>query len=323
MLNEGLPLSKHFQLIELSEKIYAALHKEGGLGICNTGIIDLGEQTLVIDATYTPVAAQDLKNTAEMLTARPVSLVINTHHHKDHILGNQVFKPRADIIASQRTSDLIKENTKDELQQLKYDSKERILLLKEDLKNERDPKKITEMSETIYFLMDLSAILPNVNPTPPNITFEEKISLYGTKRQAECSTFKHAHSPGDTVVFLPQEKILFCGDLLFAHKHPYMGSADVKGWIAALETIIELEPEVIVPGHGYLAKVEDLEQMKAYLQFINKSVSEVLDKGEGKEKLDEVKIPDDFSTWEQPERFQENLSMVYQKMKYPNINTGR
>ena len=323
MLNEGLPLSKHFQLIELSEKIYAALHKEGGLGICNTGIIDMGEQTLVIDTTYTPVSAQDLKSTAEMLTTRPVGMVMNTHHHKDHILGNQVFKPRADIISSQNACDLIKEKTKDELQQLKYDFKERILLLKEDLKNERDPKKITEMSENIYFLMDLSAIFPNINPTPPNITFEEKISLYGTKRQAECSTFKHAHSPGDSVVFLPQEKILFCGDLLFAHKHPYMGSADVKGWIAALETIIDLEPETIVPGHGHLAKVEDLEQMKNYLQFIDQAVSEVLNKGEGKDKLEKISIPDEFSTWEQPERFQENLGIVYQKLKYPHISSER
>jgi glyoxylase-like metal-dependent hydrolase (beta-lactamase superfamily II) len=322
MLNEGLPLSKHFQLVKLSEKIFAALHKEGGLGICNTGIIDLGEQTLVVDATYTPVAAQELKTTAEMLTARPVSLVINTHHHKDHILGNQAFKPRADIISSQRTCDLIKENTKDELQQLKYDSKERILLLKEDLKNERDPKKIAEMSETIYFLMDLSAILPNINPTPPNITFEEKISLYGTKRQAECITFKLAHSPGDTVVFLPEEKILFCGDLLFAHKHPYMGSADIKGWIAALKTIMALEPEVIVPGHGYLAKIEDLQRMKEYLQFIEQAVSEVFSKGEGKESLDNISVPDQFSTWEQPERFHENLGLVYQKMKYPRLSTG-
>ena len=322
MLNERLPLSKHFQLVELSEKIYAALHKEGGLGICNTGIIDLGEQTLVVDATYTPVAAQDLRTTAEMLTARPVGLVINTHHHKDHILGNQAFKPRADIISSQKTCTLIKENTKDELQQLKYDSKERILLLKEDLKNERDPKKIAEISETIYFLMDLSAILPNINPTPPNITFEEKISLYGTKRYAECISFEHAHSPGDTVVYLPQEKIIFCGDLLFAHKHPYMGSADIKGWIKALETILGLEPEIIVPGHGNLAKVEDLREIKEYLQFIEQAVSEVIAKGEGREKLDEINLPKEFLSWEQPERFRENLGMVYQKLKHPRISVG-
>ena len=322
MLNEGLPLSKHFQLVELSEKIYAALHKKGGLGICNTGIIDLGEQTLVVDATYTPVAAQVLRTTAEMLTARPVGLVINTHHHKDHILGNQAFKPRADIISSQKTCTLIKENTKDELQQLKYDSKERILLLKEDLKNERDPKKIAEISETIYFLMDISAILPNINPTPPNITFEEKISLYGTKRYAECISFEHAHSPGDTVVYLPQEKIIFCGDLLFAQKHPYMGSADIKGWIKALETILGWEPEIIVPGHGNLAKVEDLREIKEYLQFIEQAVSEIIVKSEGREKLDEINLPKEFLSWEQPERFRENLGMVYQKLKHPRISAG-
>ncbi|MBN1997840.1 MBL fold metallo-hydrolase, partial [candidate division KSB1 bacterium] len=96
-----LPESQHYFFKKLADGVYAAIHNDdGGFAICNAGIVDLGDKTIVIDPFISPTAARDLKKHAESLTEKPVSLVLNLDPHNDHTRGNQVFSPEADIIGT-------------------------------------------------------------------------------------------------------------------------------------------------------------------------------------------------------------------------------
>src|ERR1051326_5099847 len=94
-------VSKHFTIQQLKPGVWAVINKdETGYAICNAGIIDLGDKTIVFDAFISPLAADDLKKAAEQLTHRPVTFLINSHFHDDHIRGDQVFVPGAHIIST-------------------------------------------------------------------------------------------------------------------------------------------------------------------------------------------------------------------------------
>jgi hypothetical protein len=96
-----LPESRHYKLEKLTEGIYAAIHNnQGGYAICNAGIIDLGDKTVIIDPFISPAPARDLKQHAEYLTGKTITLVLNLDPHSDHTSGNQVFVPGADILST-------------------------------------------------------------------------------------------------------------------------------------------------------------------------------------------------------------------------------
>ena len=100
-------VSKHFILHALAHGIFAAIAQDGGSAICNSGLINLGEQIVVFDTFLTPQAAMDLRQSALEQFGRTPQIVINSHYHNDHIWGNQVFVNEVQIISSARTRDLI------------------------------------------------------------------------------------------------------------------------------------------------------------------------------------------------------------------------
>src|SRR5512137_1203789 len=107
MITDNSYRSRHFHLERLADGVSAAINSEEGWAICNAGIIDLGDRTLVYDTFTSPQAASDLRDAAEYLTGRPARMVVNSHYHNDHIWGNQAFGPEVDIISTTKTRELI------------------------------------------------------------------------------------------------------------------------------------------------------------------------------------------------------------------------
>jgi cyclase len=110
--------SKHFNLEKVSEGIFAAIAKDGGGSVGNAGFVDLGGKTLVFDTFNTQQAAEDLRKIAENITNQPVSWVINSHYHGDHIRGNQVFKD-CNIVSTYTTLNQMKETHPERIARLK------------------------------------------------------------------------------------------------------------------------------------------------------------------------------------------------------------
>jgi len=100
------PASDHFQVREVAPGVYALIDRRGGTAKANAAVIDLGDRTLVVDTFLTLEAADDLVAVVQGLTGRSAAILVNTHWHRDHIFGNQLFTG-ADIVATRRTAELI------------------------------------------------------------------------------------------------------------------------------------------------------------------------------------------------------------------------
>jgi cyclase len=139
--NHHLPTSEHFTLERLAEGVYAAIATEGGLAFSNAGIVDLGKRTLVFDTFDSIRAAEDLKAAAEQLTGRPASYVVISHWHPDHWTGNQLFVPRASVIATPEIREWMIPVGRDilEFQEDHSGAEEELRQCQERLEGESDP----------------------------------------------------------------------------------------------------------------------------------------------------------------------------------------
>ena len=107
----GKQATRHFTLRQLADGVYAAIHQERGWAVSNAGLVDLGGETLLFDTFMTPAAAQELRQVAEELMQQPVTYVVNSHYHNDHIWGNQVFRANTEIISTSARPRFCSSNT--------------------------------------------------------------------------------------------------------------------------------------------------------------------------------------------------------------------
>ena len=201
---------------KLSDHAYAYTAE----GDPNTGIVVGDDAVMVIDTQATPVMAQDVIRRIRTVTDKPIKYVVLSHYHAVRVLGASGYKPEH-IIASRDTFDLIVE------------------------RGEADMKSEIERFPRLFRAVES---VPGL--TWPTIAFEKHMTLWLGKLQVEIMQLGRGHTKGDTVVWLPQEKILFSGDLVeYGAKH-YTGDAYLADWPATLDAVAALKPEKLVPGRG-------------------------------------------------------------------------
>ncbi|MBS4214434.1 MBL fold metallo-hydrolase [Neobacillus rhizophilus] len=253
--------SKHFDLEKVGEGVYAAIAKEGGGAVGNAGFVDLGDQTIVFDTFNTPQAAEDLKRAAERETARPVTWVVNSHFHGDHIRGNQVFK-ESTIISSQITYEKMRDIHPARIEQQKRGISELTQYI-QTLKEQLDRNHDHELANKISFLMEVEASLPSLELTLPQQRLNDFMVFIGTKRSAKLFTLGGGHSYCDAMLLIPEEKVLFMGDLLFVQTPPtYFEESNSQQWMEILEIVENLDFTIAVPGHGPVGTKNDVRSMK-------------------------------------------------------------
>ncbi|MFC4801411.1 MBL fold metallo-hydrolase [Neobacillus sp. GCM10023253] len=253
--------SKHFDLERVGDGVFAAIAKEGGGAVGNAAFVDLGGQTIVFDKFNTPNAAEDLKRAAERETARQVTWVVNSHFHGDHIRGNQVFKDST-IISSQITYEKMRDIHPARIEQQKRDITELTQYI-QTLKEQLGQNHNRELENKISFLTEVEASLPSLELTLPKQTFEDEKVFIGTKRSAKLFTLGGGHSYCDAMLLIPEEKVLFMGDLLFVQTPPtYFEESNPRQWMKILEVVENLDFTKAVPGHGPVGTKNDVQSMK-------------------------------------------------------------
>jgi glyoxylase-like metal-dependent hydrolase (beta-lactamase superfamily II) len=208
--------AKQISFDKLSEHAYAYTAE----GDPNTGVVIGADAVMVIDTQATPVMAQDVIRRLRAVTDKPVKYVVLTHYHAVRVLGASGYRAEH-IIASRDTYDLIAE------------------------RGEADMK-----SEIARFPRLFQAVDSVPGLTWPTLVFEKRLTLWLGKLQVELLQLGRGHTKGDTVVWLPQEKILFSGDLVEYAATPYTGDAYLTDWPATLDAIAALDPHQLVPGRG-------------------------------------------------------------------------
>jgi glyoxylase-like metal-dependent hydrolase (beta-lactamase superfamily II) len=209
-------VEKKVSFDKLSDHAYAYTAE----GDPNTGIVVGDDAVMVIDTQATPVMAQDVIRRIREVTDKPIRYVMLSHYHAVRVLGASGYKPEH-IIASRDTYDLIAE------------------------RGEQDMKSEIERFPRLFRAVES---VPGL--TWPTLVFEKRLTLWLGKLRVEIMQLGRGHTKGDTVVWLPQEKILFSGDLVEFDATPYTGDAYLAEWPATLDAIAALGPEKLVPGRG-------------------------------------------------------------------------
>jgi len=207
---------KEVTFSRLSEHAYAYTAE----GDPNTGIVVGDDEVMVIDTQATPKLAESVIERIRSVTDKPIKHVMLTHYHAVRVLGASAYEPDT-IIASRGTYDLICERG-----QADFDSEAG-----------RFPRLFRGI-ETIPGL------------TWPTVVFEDKLTMFFGDLEIQILHLGRGHTKGDTVVWLPQEGVLFAGDLVEYGATPYTGDAYLRDWPATLERLEALQPKAVLPGRG-------------------------------------------------------------------------
>lgn len=238
-------------LHDLGNAVYAYLQPDGTWGWSNAGLVTDGETSLLIDTLY------DLKLTQEMLetmrkavpAAASFDMLVNTHANGDHCYGNQLVAD-ANIIASARTA----------AEMLEVPPGQMAMLLKAAPQLGQLGAYLTRCFGAFDF--------ENITVTPPTQTFEGRLNLRVGSKEVQLLEVGPAHTRGDTMAYIPADRVVFTGDILFIGGHPIMWAGPIGNWIKACDVILALDVETIVPGHGPITDKRGVAQVKGYLEYV-------------------------------------------------------
>jgi glyoxylase-like metal-dependent hydrolase (beta-lactamase superfamily II) len=313
-----LPSSAHFELREIAGGVYAAIGRAGGGSYSNAGIVDLGDRTLIVDTFMTPQAAEDLRSAAEALTGRQAAAVIITHAHSDHWMGNQVFSARVPIIASKLTRASMPDSA-GWLVELKEKPEEMEAWLEGDrqrLEVETDPERRAGMEKGLLRLEQLKAALPGLELRYPDVTIDGDMVFHGTRRRAELVLVEPGHTPSDLYLVLPEEKVLFMGDLGFFASQPFTVYCDPAAWVAQCQAMEAMDVEVFVPGHGPLGTKQDIALLREYILMVQERVQAVIDSGGTVDDALAIALPEPYGVWQKAgsARWEANVRTTFEKL---------
>jgi cyclase len=267
------PPSTHYDFERVGDRIHAAIAKPDGYAICNSGLVDLGDGSIVFDSGMTPIAAADLNAATVGLTGKPATMVANSHWHLDHTLGNSGFAG-VPVWGTRRTREILLERSDELTAELqKKELEAAIHELESHLAKARSKIARQDLEFILHINRSALAAAGALKLRPPDQTFETQLTLPGS-RHAELRSFGAAHTEADAVFFLPQEKILFSGDLVCVGVQPSMMSGNPDHWPAVLDEIERLRPERIVPGHGPVCTTEGMEETRSYVAGVMKAAAQ-------------------------------------------------
>jgi glyoxylase-like metal-dependent hydrolase (beta-lactamase superfamily II) len=233
-------VDKVVSFTKLSDHAYAYTAE----GDPNTGIVIGDDAVMVIDTQATPVMAQDVIRRIREVTDKPIRYVVLSHYHAVRVLGASAYAPEH-IIASDDTLALIKE------------------------RGEQD--KASEIGRFPRLFRNVESVPAGL--TWPTLTFNGKMTLWLGKLEVQLLQLGRGHTAGDSVVWLPQERILFSGDLVEFDATPYAGDAYFNDWPATLDRVTALNALKLVPGRG--PALENAAQVKAGLHSTRAFISDV------------------------------------------------
>jgi len=309
-MEHGIVETEYFTLHTLCDGVFAAIAKPGQGAWSNAGIIDLGDELLVFDSLSTPSAGEELRRQAESLTGKKVKYLINSHYHGDHVFGNQVFSDTT-IISTYVTERMCKEKNKiEDYEKEKQDMNHYLLQLKKQIDSTEDTilkasliNQYQEMSKVLEDLSQLQIVLPSM-------LFEEKLTINGADRTVELYCLGGGHSPSDTFMYLPKEKIAFMGDLATEDLHvPIYNPED---FLSILKRVKQIEISKIVPGHGNVTDLALCDTLIEYLSLITHRAKEAIQyKLSLEEFISGFAIPKVYREWKGVNGIKANLTTIY------------
>ncbi|MEW1639977.1 MBL fold metallo-hydrolase [Streptomyces sp. NPDC093801] len=228
---------------EVAEHVWAYLQPDGGWCLNNAGLIGAGERPVLVDTAATEARTRALKEAVARTVPHAPRFVVNTHAHGDHTFGNRFFADRALVVAHEAAR--------------------------------------AEMALAGLHLTGLWPDVPwgEVRVELPGLTFRDRLTLDAGDFPVELVHPGTAHTSGDTVVWLPRQRVLFTGDVVMSGATPFCLTGSVSGTLAVVEGLRALGPRTVVPGHGPVGGPELLDETAGYLRRVQRLAAEGLAAG--------------------------------------------
>jgi len=264
--------SIYLDIFKLDKGIYAAIFNQEIGNSSNAGFFDLGDKTIIFDTLMDPFSTEDLIIASKSITNKDPFLLINSHFHMDHVLGNRLFSKSMPIMSSPGTLTQFNNELLEQFEQLRERASTEFKKTEELLKTEKDQKKIMEYKNDLITWKRIQD--PNFSLRPPDLLLYDKLIINGTERSVEIINVGNAHSYEDIIAFFPKEKICFMGDLLFSELDPEWATGstgmnfavDPSNFQRIMRNYHNKDIEVYVPGHGTLCSKKEVKDTVAYLQ---------------------------------------------------------
>ena len=279
---------------KINDRVYALLgplefpsKSNQGYMVNATAIIG-AKGVILVDTGFTDEIGKHLAKAIAKLTPKPVTHIINTHHHGDHHLGNIAFKD-AEVISTQSCKEFVEKTGYDWI-------------------------------ETVQAISGRK--FPNTKPVPATITVAQDSRTERVIEGVKIMLWapKGSHTPGDLMVYLPDDQVLMSGDILVNGETSIFSDAHVKSWIGTLDEIQKIDVKTIVPGHGALMTKADAAAMHQRMARFYAGVEAGYKKGLSDS---EIRQTLDLSQWKKLYRFKEqigaNINRTYLEVEAANF----
>ncbi|MEU3462308.1 MBL fold metallo-hydrolase [Streptomyces sp. NPDC006733] len=266
-------------LMELAPDVHAFCQPDGGWCLSNAGFVSDGTSTLLVDTAATERRTRLLRDAITAAGAPHPEYVVNTHHHGDHTYGNGLFAAGGSAIVGHTAC----------------------------------------RSEVLAAGRQLHGVWPDVDYgdiriTPPTVTYSESMRLHTAGSEVRLFHPGVAHTPGDTIVWLPRQRIVFTGDLVFNGGTPFILMGSLNGSLRALDLLRSLDAEIVVPGHGPVTDPGAFDTMERYLRHLGALAES--GRAAGRTPLETARAADlgPFAQLRESERLVANLHRVYAEL---------
>jgi cyclase len=284
-------------LHEVGDGLFAYLQPDGGWGWSNAGLVVDGESTLLVDTLYDlPLTRQMLETMRRAVPAAArIDTLVNTHANGDHCYGNQLVDG-ARIVASERTAA--------EMSELPPAAMAALL------------EQAPAMGETGAFFLECFGAFDfnGIELALPEETFAGELTLRVGDRELRLIEVGPAHTRGDTLVLAPAERVLFSGDILFSEAHPIAWAGPVSNWINACDRILAMDVAVIVPGHGPLASLGAVRELRAYFEYLYEHARECRAQEMSALQAARAISLQRWADWGESERLVVNIANIYNEL---------
>lgn len=309
------------------ERITDDVYHVRGTGTMSVGsnsvVIINDDDVLLVDSHITPAAAWVLREELRSITTKPVKYVVNTHFHFDHTHGNQIYGPDVEVIGHEFTREMLSDP------QGIFESRTyvgftsnvpaQIENLRQQIDATEDMTQRTDLQRRLLIQESYQAALAEVNPTPPTLTLNTKMTLFLGEREIQLIFLGRGHTGGDVLVYLPEEQIVCTGDLLVAGL-AYMGDAYVDEWARTLDELKALDFETVLPGHGAaFTDRERIDGFQVYLRDFWEKANELRRQGlsaeEAAERIDMTNHSENYPNLQEPGIDMRVMLRAYERME--------
>ncbi|HEY3021277.1 MAG TPA: MBL fold metallo-hydrolase, partial [Solirubrobacteraceae bacterium] len=252
------------RLERVDDGIHAWLQLPGDWGESNAGLIGGDGASLLVDTLWDEALTRRMLDAmASLVAGAPIRTVVNTHSDGDHWWGNALAPPDAEIVTSEAAARIMREADTRELVRFK-----RLAGVLARLPGRAGAfgRYVGEMLGPFRF--------EDVTLRRPTRTFsgEERLDVGG--REVRLIQVGPAHTPGDLIVHVPDARVVFAADVLFVGGTPVIWAGPVARWQAALDTLLDLDADVYVPGHGPLCGRAEIDALREYWAWLEPAVAE-------------------------------------------------